>query len=292
MRKIIGHWKHSQKTSQAFRTWQIKARELRRQCTEDKKVSFRACPRGELTCLRAIARMKHEALALAFERWYHINLLTVVLSKNFSDKLMERDAHRKASNLSSFSRFRNRCKVLSASKFMEYCMIAAILFSVMLMITEHAYASFFGRLWVNVGAYMEFHAFLAIGQISCALLFSLELGLKLFGQGPRTFARHALNWIDLGVAVSSMVDVDNLLKAQKCYSLEEENPYACEGASLAIQMLRGLRLARLAKLVRFFPNLRRQLILLWTMLSACSAVFVFLGIFLFTFIVLGHLSPH
>ena len=86
--------------------------------------------------------------------------------------------------------------------------------------------------------------------------FTIDLGLKLIGQGPLTFARHLLNWIDVFVVVSGIVDISNLISVYTCYSTESKDPYACEGASLFIQLLRGLRLVRLAKLVRFFPNLR------------------------------------
>ena len=94
-------------------------------------------------------------------------------------------------------------------------------------------------------------------RLSLALsIFTIDLGLKLIGQGPLTFARHLLNWIDVVVVVSGIVDISNLISVHTCYSTESENPYACEGASLVNQLLRGLRLVRLAKLVRFFPNLR------------------------------------
>lgn len=221
--------------------------------------------------------------------WAHrceVTILAVVLEKH-ADQLLERDEHLKDNKLSALFKYRNKCKVLANSKLMEYSMISAIVFSTLLMLTEHSYTSLVGRMWGDVYGYNGFHAFLAVGQIACALLFSVELLLKLIGQGPVTYSGDMLNWIDFTVAVSSIVDVSNLVVVYQCLAREGVDPYACEGASLVVQMLRAMRLVRLAKLVRFFPNLRHQLILLAKMLSACASVIVFLIIFLFTFSVLG-----
>jgi hypothetical protein len=198
--------------------------------------------------------MKNEVVALAFDRWYRIMLQYVVLQQ-FSDSLLESDTRRKEDHISSIARFRNRCKVWCSSQSFQVGMMFAIVFSILLMLVEHDYSSRFGQLWGNVEEYMTFNAAVVLGQIACAGIFTIDLGLKLIGQGPLTFARHLLNWIDV-VVVDGIVDVSNLISVYTCYSTESENPYACEGASLFIPLLRGLRLVRPAKLLRFFPNLR------------------------------------
>ena len=55
--------------------------------------------------------------------------------------------------------------MISNSKTMEVSMIIAIVFSTLLMLLEHSYSSWPGRLWATVGEYMRFNAFLAVGQI-------------------------------------------------------------------------------------------------------------------------------
>ena len=121
--------------------------------------------------------------------WAHrceVTILAVVLEKH-ADQLLERDEHLKDNKLSALFKYRNKCKVLANSKLMEYSMISAIVFSTLLMLTEHSYTSLVGRMWGDVYGYNGFHAFLAVGQIACALLFSVELLLKLIGQCGFTF---------------------------------------------------------------------------------------------------------
>ena len=69
----------------------------------DKVAAFSKSPRGEMTCLRACGRMRDEMLALAFDRWYRVTLLTLVLDK-YADQLMEGDAHRGKHPLSVLAR--------------------------------------------------------------------------------------------------------------------------------------------------------------------------------------------
>ena len=285
-RTMLLHWKNNKGTSKPFRTWQVMTKIETTRVHHNMLRMLEENQEGAIMCIRACGRMKNEILALAFARWYQVTVLTVVLEK-FTDQLLERDEHRKDNSLSSLAKIRNRCKVLANSKLMEYSMIGAILLGTLLMLAEHSYTSLVGRMWADVSSYNGFHAFLALGQIGCAMLFTVELILKLVGQGLITYFRDILNWIDFTVAVSSIVDVANLVVVYRCLSKEDTNPYACEGASLVVQLLRAMRLIRLAKLIRFFPNLRRQLMLLVKMLGACASTILFLIIFMFTFSVLG-----
>lgn len=285
-RNMLLHWKNNKRTSKPFRTWQMMTKMGTTRVRQNMLALLEDNPEAAMMCLRACGRIKNEILALTFARWYQVTVLTVVLEK-FTDQLLEGDEHLKDNKLSSLAKLRNRCKVLANSKLMEYSMIGAILLGTLLMLAEHSYTSLVGRMWADVSSYNGFHAFLALGQIGCAMLFTVELILKLVGQGLITYFRDILNWIDFTVAASSIVDVANLVLVYQCLSREDTDPYACEGASLVVQLLRAMRLVRLAKLIRFFPNLRRQLMLLVKMLGACASTILFLIIFMFTFSILG-----
>ncbi|KAF0300394.1 Voltage-dependent T-type calcium channel subunit alpha-1I [Amphibalanus amphitrite] len=113
-------------------------------------------------------------------------------------------------------------------------------------------------------------------NIVFSAVFALEMMLKLIADGFYGYIRNGFNVFDGLIVIISAVD---LYKSQFSTTGSEG------GSSLSV--LRTFRLLRILKLVRFLPNLRRQLLVMLKTMDNVAIFFSLLILFIFIFSVLG-----
>ncbi|XP_043213170.1 voltage-dependent T-type calcium channel subunit alpha-1I-like, partial [Amphibalanus amphitrite] len=113
-------------------------------------------------------------------------------------------------------------------------------------------------------------------NIVFSAVFALEMMLKLIADGFYGYIRNGFNVFDGLIVIISAVD---LYKSQFSTTGSEG------GSSLSV--LRTFRLLRILKLVRFLPNLRRQLLVMLKTMDNVAIFFSLLILFIFIFSILG-----
>ncbi|XP_023315824.1 voltage-dependent T-type calcium channel subunit alpha-1G isoform X4 [Trichogramma pretiosum] len=113
-----------------------------------------------------------------------------------------------------------------------------------------------------------------ISNIVFSAIFAVEMLLKVIAEGPFGYISNGFNVFDGVVVVLSVVEL--------CQSFGEE-----KGGSSGLSVLRTFRLLRILKLVRFMPNLRRQLFVMLRTMDNVAVFFSLLVLFIFIFSILG-----
>ncbi|KYN07935.1 Voltage-dependent T-type calcium channel subunit alpha-1G [Cyphomyrmex costatus] len=113
-----------------------------------------------------------------------------------------------------------------------------------------------------------------ISNIVFSAIFAVEMLLKIIAEGPFGYISNGFNVFDGVVVVLSVVEL--------CQSVVEER-----GGSSGLSVLRTFRLLRILKLVRFLPNLRRQLFVMLRTMDNVAVFFSLLVLFIFIFSILG-----
>ncbi|KYQ53200.1 Voltage-dependent T-type calcium channel subunit alpha-1I [Trachymyrmex zeteki] len=113
-----------------------------------------------------------------------------------------------------------------------------------------------------------------ISNIVFSAIFAVEMLLKIIAEGPFGYISNGFNVFDGIVVVLSVVEL--------CQSVVEER-----GGSSGLSVLRTFRLLRILKLVRFLPNLRRQLFVMLRTMDNVAVFFSLLVLFIFIFSILG-----
>ncbi|XP_017887476.1 voltage-dependent T-type calcium channel subunit alpha-1G isoform X3 [Ceratina calcarata] len=115
-----------------------------------------------------------------------------------------------------------------------------------------------------------------ISNIVFSAVFAVEMLLKIIAEGPFGYISNGFNVFDGVVVMLSVVEI--------CQSLVEEER---GGGSSGLSVLRTFRLLRILKLVRFLPNLRRQLFVMLRTMDNVAVFFSLLVLFIFIFSILG-----
>ncbi|XP_072749340.1 ca[2+]-channel protein alpha[[1]] subunit T isoform X3 [Anoplolepis gracilipes] len=113
-----------------------------------------------------------------------------------------------------------------------------------------------------------------ISNIVFSAIFAVEMLLKVIAEGPFGYISNGFNVFDGIVVVLSVVEL--------CQAFVEER-----GGSSGLSVLRTFRLLRILKLVRFLPNLRRQLFVMLRTMDNVAVFFSLLVLFIFIFSILG-----
>ncbi|XP_011497163.1 PREDICTED: voltage-dependent T-type calcium channel subunit alpha-1G [Ceratosolen solmsi marchali] len=113
-----------------------------------------------------------------------------------------------------------------------------------------------------------------ISNIVFSAVFAVEMLLKIIAEGPFGYISNGFNVFDGIVVVLSVVEL--------CQSFVEER-----SGSSGLSVLRTFRLLRILKLVRFMPNLRRQLFVMLRTMDNVAVFFSLLVLFIFIFSILG-----
>ncbi|XP_063224731.1 voltage-dependent T-type calcium channel subunit alpha-1G [Bacillus rossius redtenbacheri] len=113
-----------------------------------------------------------------------------------------------------------------------------------------------------------------ISNIVFSAIFAVEMVLKVVAEGPFGYVANGFNVFDGVIVVLSVIEM--------------WQTYLGEGeGSSGLSVLRTFRLLRILKLVRFMPNLRRQLFVMLRTMDNVAVFFSLLVLFIFIFSILG-----
>ncbi|XP_069691068.1 voltage-dependent T-type calcium channel subunit alpha-1G isoform X2 [Periplaneta americana] len=113
-----------------------------------------------------------------------------------------------------------------------------------------------------------------ISNIVFSAIFAVEMVLKIIAEGPFSYISNGFNVFDGVIVVLSVIEM--------CQTYLGDG----EGSS-GLSVLRTFRLLRILKLVRFMPNLRRQLFVMLRTMDNVAVFFSLLILFIFIFSILG-----
>ncbi|KAG8231029.1 hypothetical protein J437_LFUL010807 [Ladona fulva] len=121
----------------------------------------------------------------------------------------------------------------------------------------------------------ELTAIVEMSNIVFSAIFAVEMLLKITAEGPFGYISNGFNVFDGVIVILSVVEL--------CQTFLGERG----GGSSGLSVLRTFRLLRILKLVRFMPNLRRQLFVMLRTMDNVAVFFALLILFIFIFSILG-----
>ncbi|XP_064071851.1 voltage-dependent T-type calcium channel subunit alpha-1G-like isoform X2 [Vanessa tameamea] len=113
-------------------------------------------------------------------------------------------------------------------------------------------------------------------NIVFSAIFAVEMLLKIIAEGPFKYISNGFNVFDGVIVILSAFEL--------AQSMGNEHDLA---GSSGLSVLRTFRLLRILKLVRFMPNLRRQLFVMLRTMDNVAVFFSLLVLFIFIFSILG-----
>ncbi|CAH2106214.1 unnamed protein product [Euphydryas editha] len=113
-------------------------------------------------------------------------------------------------------------------------------------------------------------------NIVFSAIFAVEMLLKIIAEGPFKYIANGFNVFDGVIVILSAFEL--------AQSMGNEHDLA---GSSGLSVLRTFRLLRILKLVRFMPNLRRQLFVMLRTMDNVAIFFSLLVLFIFIFSILG-----
>ncbi|XP_063608556.1 voltage-dependent T-type calcium channel subunit alpha-1G-like, partial [Penaeus indicus] len=116
-------------------------------------------------------------------------------------------------------------------------------------------------------------------NIIFSAVFALEMLLKVIAEGPFGYISNGFNVFDGVIVILSVVEM------YESYTTSHADQQAGQGSGLSV--LRTFRLLRILKLVRFMPQLRRQLFVMLRTMDNVAVFFSLLILFIFIFSILG-----
>ncbi|XP_038117628.1 voltage-dependent T-type calcium channel subunit alpha-1G isoform X4 [Culex quinquefasciatus] len=120
----------------------------------------------------------------------------------------------------------------------------------------------------------ELTAIVETSNIVFSVIFAFEMVLKIVAEGPFGYVANGFNVFDGVIVILSVVELGQA--------------YLGEGqGNSGLSVLRTFRLLRILKLVRFMPNLRRQLFVMLRTMDNVAIFFSLLILFIFIFSILG-----
>ncbi|XP_038212095.1 voltage-dependent T-type calcium channel subunit alpha-1G-like [Zerene cesonia] len=122
----------------------------------------------------------------------------------------------------------------------------------------------------------ELTVIVEISNIVFSAIFAVEMILKIISEGPFKYISNGFNVFDGVIVILSAFEL--------AQSMGHEHDLA---GSSGLSVLRTFRLLRILKLVRFMPNLRRQLFVMLRTMDNVAVFFSLLVLFIFIFSILG-----
>ncbi|RVE51646.1 hypothetical protein evm_003778, partial [Chilo suppressalis] len=122
----------------------------------------------------------------------------------------------------------------------------------------------------------ELTVIVEISNIVFSAIFAVEMILKIIAEGPFKYISNGFNVFDGVIVILSAFEL--------AHSYGNEKDLA---GSSGLSVLRTFRLLRILKLVRFMPNLRRQLFVMLRTMDNVAVFFSLLVLFIFIFSILG-----
>ncbi|XP_026724837.1 voltage-dependent T-type calcium channel subunit alpha-1G-like isoform X5 [Trichoplusia ni] len=122
----------------------------------------------------------------------------------------------------------------------------------------------------------ELTVIVEISNVVFSAIFAVEMLLKIIAEGPFKYISNGFNVFDGVIVILSAFEL--------AHSMGNEKDLA---GSSGLSVLRTFRLLRILKLVRFMPNLRRQLFVMLRTMDNVAVFFSLLVLFIFIFSILG-----
>ncbi|XP_030763174.1 voltage-dependent T-type calcium channel subunit alpha-1G-like isoform X1 [Sitophilus oryzae] len=116
-----------------------------------------------------------------------------------------------------------------------------------------------------------------VTNVIFSAVFAVEMILKILADGPFEYIANGFNVFDGVIVILSAIELF------KNFTKDDEEVHTDSGLSV----LRTFRLLRILKLVRFMPNLRRQLFVMLRTMDNVAIFFSLLILFIFIFSILG-----
>eukprot|EP00095_Tigriopus_kingsejongensis_P007143 maker-scaffold300_size216557-snap-gene-0.14 protein:Tk07143 transcript:maker-scaffold300_size216557-snap-gene-0.14-mRNA-1 annotation:"voltage-dependent t-type calcium channel subunit alpha-1g" len=116
-----------------------------------------------------------------------------------------------------------------------------------------------------------------VSNLAFSAIFAVEMALKLGAYGLFRYISDGFNVFDGVIVIFSSME----LYTGFVHGINDE------GGSTGLSVLRTFRLLRILKLVRFLPNLRRQLVVMLRTMDNVAVFFGLLMLFIFIFSILG-----
>nr|CAH7756872.1 unnamed protein product [Callosobruchus chinensis] len=157
---------------------------------------------------------------------------------------------------------RRYIKVLVEHKFFRNGILLAILINTLSMGIEH-----------HKQSEILTHA-VEVTNVIFSIIFAVEMLLKIIAEGPFGYISNGFNVFDGIIVVLSAIELFKNVTNE-------------EHADSGLSVLRTFRLLRILKLVRFMPNLRRQLFVMLRTMDNVAVFFSLLILFIFIFSILG-----
>ncbi|CAH1954297.1 unnamed protein product [Acanthoscelides obtectus] len=161
-----------------------------------------------------------------------------------------------------FKLIRRYIKVLVEHKFFRNGILLAILINTLSMGIEH-----------HKQSEILTHA-VEVTNVIFSIIFAVEMLLKIIAEGPFGYISNGFNVFDGIIVVLSAIELFKNVTSE-------------EHADSGLSVLRTFRLLRILKLVRFMPNLRRQLFVMLRTMDNVAVFFSLLILFIFIFSILG-----
>ena len=176
-------------------------------------------------------------------------------------------------------------KRFSRSQTLDDLSTSVVALNVLSMTLPHTVDSTFGSVWGSPSEHAKFHGGLDIFNIIVACFFVVEMLLKVWGYGPRAYISLKQNVFDMVIAAISAVEIPTMVAASMC-KVTAEQLSDCD-SSTNFMLLRVLRLLRLAKVLRAFPNFQAQVKVAIEVLAEIAASFALLCLFVMVYSILG-----
>ena len=183
--------------------------------------------------------------------------------------------------------FQFYCEIMAYSDILMYTTITVILFNVMVMAVDRDCD------FIETPEYCRnFKGTLERINLFFTSFFTLELTIKMIGYTPLVYLKETANVFDVIIVVSSLIEFPLGLEMVHCYDSRTWDPGFCEkaGSGGGFSVLRSFRLVRvmrIGKLVRMFPQIQRQLKVISKTLSTVSSLIGLITLFLLIFAILG-----
>ncbi|KAJ0177332.1 hypothetical protein K1T71_007341 [Dendrolimus kikuchii] len=163
-----------------------------------------------------------------------------------------------------FSKLRKNIKNIVDHKYFQQGILLAILINTLSMGIEYHNQP------------EELTVIVEISNVVFSAIFAVEMVLKIISEGPFKYISNGFNVFDGVIVILSAFEL--------AQSLGHDKDLA---GSSGLSVLRTFRLLRILKLVRFMPNLRRQLFVMLRTMDNVAIFFSLLVLFIFIFSILG-----
>ncbi|XP_052740095.1 voltage-dependent T-type calcium channel subunit alpha-1G [Bicyclus anynana] len=163
-----------------------------------------------------------------------------------------------------FSLMRKHIKIVVNHKYFQQGILLAILINTLSMGIEYHNQP------------EELTVIVEISNVVFSAIFAVEMILKIIAEGPFKYISNGFNVFDGVIVILSAFELTQ--------SMGNEHDLA---GSSGLSVLRTFRLLRILKLVRFMPNLRRQLFVMLRTMDNVAVFFSLLVLFIFIFSILG-----